>query len=41
MIFLVKCCPAEISGQQHYDDGPFCTLFQSDLIRLLNIKNAS
>jgi hypothetical protein len=23
MIFLVKCCSAEISGQQHSENGPF------------------
>jgi hypothetical protein len=39
MVFSVKLCPAEFSGQQHSENGPFCTLFQSELVRPLNTKN--
>jgi hypothetical protein len=41
MILLVKRCLAEISGQQHSENEPFCTVSQSELVRPLNTKNVS
>jgi hypothetical protein len=38
MVFLVKLCSAEISGQQHPENGPFAPFFQSDLLRPLKYQ---
>jgi hypothetical protein len=41
MIFLVKCCPAEISGQQHSENGSFAPFSNLNIVRPLNTKNVS